>query len=212
MSESNVEASEPVVGVVVLAAGASSRMGEPKQLLKYGGETLLGRAVRVALQTRCRPLVVVLGSDSNEILGEVAAAEARVVVNEAWAEGMASSIRRGLLELEAAAPVELDAAVLTLCDQPFVSAEILERLVDVYSRRRASLVASEYESGGERVRGVPALFSRSLFPELKGLRGAEGARRVIARHSAACPTIHVPEAAFDIDTPEDYLALRGPAR
>ncbi|HYY97031.1 MAG TPA: nucleotidyltransferase family protein [Pyrinomonadaceae bacterium] len=204
--------SGPAVGIIVLAAGASSRMGEPKQLLRHEGETLLGRAVRVALGTRCRPLVVVLGSDSDEMLGEAAAAEARVVVNEAWAEGMASSIRRGLLELEASAPAGVEAAVLTLCDQPFVSAEILERLVDVYRRQQATLVASEYESGGERVRGVPALFGRLLFPELMELRGAEGARRVIARHSASCSTIRVPEAAFDIDTPKDYLALRGHSR
>jgi molybdenum cofactor cytidylyltransferase len=199
------------VGIVVLAAGASTRMGRPKQLLEYEGETLLGRAVRVALETRCRPVVVVLGSCSDELMSEArarGAGGARVVVNEAWAEGMASSIRRGLRELEAAAHVELDAALLMLCDQPLVSAEILERLVDVYERSGRPLVASEYESGGERVRGVPALFGRGLFGELSGLRGTEGARRVIARHAAACASIRVPQAAFDVDTPEDYRALR----
>lgn len=205
MSDPTLDVTEPTVGVVVLAAGASTRMGEPKQMLKYGGETLLGRAVRAALGTRCRPVVVVLGSHSAAMLEEAAATGARVVVNEGWAEGMASSIRRGLRELEESADV--DAVLLTLCDQPLVTAEILVRLVDVYRRRRAPLVASEYESGGVRARGVPALFGRSLFPELFELRGAEGARRVIARHAEAASVIAVPEAAFDVDTPDDYARL-----
>jgi molybdenum cofactor cytidylyltransferase len=199
--------SRPRVGLIVLAAGASTRMGGPKQLLRYRGETLLGRAVRAALGTICRPVVVVLGAGSDAMLAEVAATEARVVVNEAWAEGMASSIRLGLRELEAAASVGLDAVVLTLCDQPLVTAETLSRLVDAYERLRPTLVASEYESRSELTRGVPALFGRALFAELMGLRGAEGARRVIARHTDAASTVAAPEAAFDVDTPDDYEAL-----
>ncbi len=210
MSGPTVEACEPVVGVVVLAAGASTRMGEPKQLLKYGGETLLGRAARAALGTGCRPVVIVLGSHTDAMFEEAAATGARVVVNEDWAEGMASSIRCGLLELEALA--EVDAALLTLCDQPLVTAEVLTRLVEAYRRNRSPLVASEYVSRGERARGVPALFGRGLFAELTGLKGAEGARRVIARHAEAASVIAVPEAAFDVDTPDDYRALRGAAR
>lgn len=192
----------------MLAAGASSRMGEPKQLLPFEGETLLRRAVRVALETPYRPVIVVLGSHANSLLEEVAATDARIVINEAWAEGMSSSIRCGLGEMEAAAPEELDAAILMLCDQPFVSDEILKRLANAYQSRQALLVASEYESKGERIRGVPALFSRRLFPELMELRGAEGARHVVARHAMKASFIPVPEAAFDVDTPEDYRALK----
>jgi molybdenum cofactor cytidylyltransferase len=210
VSGPTIDAGGPTVGVVVLAAGASARMGEPKQLLKYEGETLLGRSVRAALGTGCRPVVVVLGSQTGAMLEEVIATEASVVVNEEWAEGMASSIRRGVRELEASADV--DAALLTLCDQPLVTSEVLARLVEAYRRLRTPLVASEYESGGARARGVPALFGRGLFAELLELRGAEGARRVIARHAEAASTVAVPEAAFDVDTPDDYRALRGRAR
>lgn len=200
--------SELKVGIIVLAAGASLRMGEPKQLLRCEGETLLGRAVRAALGSRCRPVVVVLGAHAEALRGEVAAAEARVVVNPEWAEGMASSIRCGLAALEAATAGKALAAALTLCDQPFVTGEVIDRLHAAYEAERPPLVASEYEAGGERTRGVPALFSRALFPELMDLRGAEGAKRVIKRHSSSAIFIAAPEAAFDLDTPEDYRLLK----
>jgi molybdenum cofactor cytidylyltransferase len=193
------------VGVIVLAAGASERMGEPKQLLRFGGETLLRRAVRAALDSRCRPAVVVLGARAEELRGEVDGAQA--VVNAGWAEGMASSIRCGLLALEASAPAPADGAVLTLCDQPFVTSEVINRLLEAYRAGRPPLVASEYVAGGESARGAPALFSRALFPELIALRGGEGARQVIRRHAPAAAFVPVPEAAFDVDTPGDYLGL-----
>jgi molybdenum cofactor cytidylyltransferase len=193
------------VGVVVLAAGASRRMGEPKQLLRYGGESLLRRAVQAALGSRCRPVVVVLGAHAEVLRGE--AAGAQVVVNEEWAEGMSSSIRCGLRALDAATPVLADAAILTLCDQPFVTSEVIDRLVAAYEEKRPALVASRYESGGEATTGVPALFSRELFAELMELRGAEGAKRVITRHASEATHVSVPEASFDVDTPEDYRSL-----
>jgi molybdenum cofactor cytidylyltransferase len=199
--------SESAVGIIVLAAGASRRMGEPKQLLRYGGETLLGRSVRAAFDSGCRPVVVVLGAHAEALRGEVLA-EARVVVNPEWAEGMASSIRCGLAALEAATAGKARAVVLTLCDQPLVTGEVIGRLLAAYESGRTTLVASEYEVGGERTRGVPALFSRALFQELMRLRGAEGAKRIITRRSSGALIVAVPEAAFDVDTPEDYRVFK----
>jgi molybdenum cofactor cytidylyltransferase len=193
------------VGVVVLAAGASRRMGEPKQLLRCGGESLLRRAVQAALGSRCRPVVVVLGAYAEALGGE--AAGAQVAFNEEWAEGMSSSIRCGLRALDAATSEQVDAAILMLCDQPFVTSEVIKRLVAAYEEKRTTLVASRYESGGELTTGVPALFSRELFAELMGLRGAEGAKRVIMRHASEATVVSVPEASFDVDTPEDYRSL-----
>lgn len=183
-------------------------MGEPKQLLRFANETLLARAGRAALDSRCRPVVVVLGAHAEALRGEVAPAEAQVVVNPEWTEGMASSIRRGITALEAATSGKARAAVLTLCDQPLVTGEVINRLLAAYEVKASLLVASEYEAGGERTRGVPALFSRALFPELVALRGAEGAKRVVARYSSRAAFISAPEAAFDVDTPEDYRALK----
>ena len=193
------------VGIIVLAAGASSRMGGPKQLLRYDGETLLRRAVRAALGSRCRPAVVVLGAQAEALRGEVVGAQ--VVINEEWEEGMASSLRCGLRALEAATSEPLAAAVLLLCDQPFVTSTVINRLLETYETERPLLVASEYEVGGETARGVPALFSRALFSELMDLRGVGGAKRVIRRHASEAAFIAAPEAAFDVDTPEDYRRL-----
>jgi molybdenum cofactor cytidylyltransferase len=200
--------SQSAIGIIVLAAGASSRMGQPKQLLPYEGETLLNRAIRVGLETQCRPLIVVLGSDAETLQEEInTSADVRIVVNQAWAEGMSSSIRCGLRGLEGATGDKIDAAIFMLCDQPLITSDIIRRLVDAYHSRQALLVVSEYEADGEKTRGVPALFSRALFPELMELRGAQGAKRVIERHAAAVTVIAVPEAAFDVDTADDYRAL-----
>lgn len=196
------------IGIIVLAAGASSRMGEPKQLLRYGGETLLGRALRAAMETRCRPVVVVLGACAEALRAEVEEKDALVIVNEAWAEGMGSSIRAGLGALRAATSEAIEAAVVLLCDQPFVTSDLIVRLVEAYRARGALLVASAYESRGERTLGVPALFSRALFPELMELDGAEGAKRIIQRHAAGAVCVAAQAAAFDVDTPDDYRALQ----
>jgi molybdenum cofactor cytidylyltransferase len=131
-----------------------------------------------------------------------------IAVNQNWQEGMGSSICCGLQALETEMTRGTAAAILMLCDQPFVTSGIIRRLADAYIARGALVVASEYEAKGDRTLGVPALFSRALFPELMVLRGAEGAKRVIARHVAETEVIAMPEAAFDVDTPDDYRWLQ----
>lgn len=200
--------SEKSICIVVLAAGSSSRLGQPKQLLKFERETLLRRAVRVALETSSHPVVAVLGYRAHVMREEIVDLNALMVVNQEWQEGMGSSIRCGLgRALESAAPAEIEAAILMLCDQPFVTSSVIERLINAYREGHAPVVASKYEAGGEKTLGAPALFSRALFPELMTLDGAEGAKRIIARHHEEAVRISMPEAAFDVDTPGDYRAL-----
>jgi molybdenum cofactor cytidylyltransferase len=194
------------IGIIVLAAGASARMGEPKQLLRYGGETLLRRAVQAARDSLCRPIVVVLGARAEALRAEVGGG-VEVVVNQDWAEGLAASIRCGLRALEAITASTAAACVLTLCDQPFVTSAVINRLVIAYETSGGLLVASEYAVNNEPTQGVPALFNRALFAELIDLRGAAGAKRVIKRHRAETAFVAVPEAAFDVDTPADYRSL-----
>lgn len=194
------EASDGGVGAVILAAGASSRMGRPKQLLPFRGESLLRRAVRAALGAGCGPVVVVTGAYAEPARGALAGLDVREVWNPRWETGMASSIRAGI---QALAGSDAGAAVLLLCDQPHVTAGVVARLVEGYRRTGRPVVASAY--GGSA--GVPALFGRPLFDELGRLEGAAGAKQVIGRHAADAHFVPFSGGGVDVDTPGDYARL-----
>jgi molybdenum cofactor cytidylyltransferase len=181
---------------VILAAGCSSRMGQPKQALPFRGATLLRIAAEAALDAGCDPVFVVLGAVRQEISNELARLPVHIVENEDWRQGIGSSIGKGV---EAAARLPIDALVLMLADQPLVDSRAIRRLMDA-ARSGHALAASEYASS----LGAPAVFARSLFTDLLRLDPSEGARKLIAdpRHGALA--IPLPEAAMDIDTPEDY--------
>ena len=188
------------VAAVILAAGASSRMGSPKQTLRYRGESLLRRAVLAALGAGCRPVVVVTGAHAELSRRELKGLGVREVFNPCWETGMASSVRAGV---EALAGADADAVVMMLCDQPHVTAEVISGLVAAHRATSRSVVASEY--GGSF--GVPALFGRTLFAELAQLEGAAGARQVIKRHAAEAHFLPFPGGEMDVDTPDDYTRL-----
>lgn len=190
-----------MTGVLVLAAGSSSRMGRPKQLLPYGSSTLLRHATETALATGFGPVLVVLGAGAEQCRGTLDGLDVRTVVNAAWAEGMGTSIATGLAELERIAP-QLDGVLILLHDQPAIPAG---RLVELVAARQAAdlIVASRYDG----VTGVPAWFRRELFEELRRLDGRQGARRLIDAHASRMRPFDLPEAALDLDTPDDYQRL-----
>jgi molybdenum cofactor cytidylyltransferase len=193
---------QPKVGAVILAAGASTRMGKPKQLLLHGGRTLLRCAVETALASVCHPIVVVIGANAGRVRTELEHLPVLVAENREWAKGMSSSIRRGL-ETLVASGATLEGAVIMLCDQPFITAAVINELVDAHRRTGKSIVASQYRE----VRGVPALFSIELFAEIASLRANEGARQVIANHADDVTTVSFAEGIVDVDTPRDYELL-----
>jgi molybdenum cofactor cytidylyltransferase len=195
-----VESGTKDVGAVILAAGSSSRMGSPKQTLQYRGESLLRRAALAALGAGCRPVVVVTGANAEMSRGELDGLDVREVLNTSWETGMASSVRAGV---EALADADSDAAVLMLCDQPHVTAEVISGLVAAHRATGTRVVASAY--GGSF--GVPALFGRTLFAELARLEGAAGARQVIQRHTSEAHFIPFPGGEVDVDTPDDFSRL-----
>jgi molybdenum cofactor cytidylyltransferase len=187
------------VAAVILAAGASTRMGTPKQLLQWQGRSLLRSITETAIAANCSPVIVVLGAYSDRIQAEVIDLPVQVVNNPEWQTGMGSSIRMGiqaLLDLN----MDVKAAILLLCDQPFVSPQIIQQLRSIYDATHQSIVASSYQD----TIGVPALFDRQLFSELLELNQLEGAKTLIQRHLNAVETIDFPQGSIDLDTPKDY--------
>ena len=190
------------VGVIVLAAGASRRMNEPKQLLTVDGKTLLRRAVETAIESVCRPVVVVLGANFEQTKAEIEDLKVEIVFNDDWQAGLSSSIRTGIENLLSSAP-EIAAAVVTLADQSLVTAQHINLFAEKFEQSKNAVVAARYD---ETI-GVPALFSRAVFDRLKTLSGDKGAKMIIEEYRAALVTIDLPEAAFDIDTPQDFANL-----
>lgn len=189
----------PSTPAIVLAAGASSRLGEPKQLLLLAGETLLERSIRIAREAGCKPVVVVLGANEEIISSRCALDDAVVVFNFEWEDGMASSIRAGLAAVEASVvegrqPTSPGVLLMT-CDQPAITAAHLRALM-----ASGTLTASYYEGR----RGVPAYFPAFSMPSLFQLTGDCGARSLL--HSA--DAIDLPGGELDIDTPADLALLR----
>ena len=186
------------VGAVLLAAGASTRLGFPKQLLTIAGETLLRRAARLLLKSECRPVVVVLGAQAERMSLELADLDVCAVRNCDWPQGMGSSIRIGVAEALRIEP-QLDAMLLALCDQPKVSVPDLAALLKVFRGAGKLIAAAAY---GDTV-GVPAVFSRALFDELLELEGASGAKHVICTNLHNLAQVPLAAAAVDVDAEKD---------
>lgn len=194
--------SSPRCGLVILAAGASRRMGSPKQLIEIDGRPLLVRAIEAALAAPVWPVVVVLGANAVAIRPVIGHLPVLVVENPAWSEGMASSIREGVATLRQFSRT-LDAAVLALCDQPGFSAATVESLLAAHRATGRGIVAARYSG---RL-GAPALFAREHFAALTALTGEEGARDLLNADPARVAAVELPELARDLDTPADLEGL-----
>jgi xanthine dehydrogenase accessory factor len=188
--------------VVILAAGGSCRMGRPKQLEQIAGKSLIRRAAEAALAVGSASVHIIAGAEVDELRSEVDDLPVEVVVNDAWQEGIASSIRAGVEAIERQdRPIE--ALIVMLCDQPGVTGDVLRRLVLTYRTTRAPVVASRYPDGP----GVPALFSAGLFSALRSLAGDTGARDLIRHLDREVVTIPF-DAPKDADTADDLAILR----
>lgn len=190
-------------GTAILAAGASTRMGTPKQLLELDGKPLLVRAVEAALASPSWPVVVVLGAHAERIRPLLARLPVLVTENPAWAEGMAASIRAGITTLQQFSR-GLDAALIALCDQPAFSADTIAQLVAAQRATGRSIVAARYAGR----HGAPAMFLREHFPTLSALTGEEGARALLNSQVDRVASVDLPALALDLDTPADLAAAR----
>ncbi|HWM24636.1 MAG TPA: nucleotidyltransferase family protein [Chthoniobacterales bacterium] len=191
------------VGAVILAAGSSSRLGQPKQLLSFQRESLLRRAVRSALEAGCACVTVVAGEARDRIEIELRGTPAVVVENAVWQRGLGTSVRRGLRHLLSLRP-EIDAVVLLACDQPFLDASVIASLIAQRENSGKAIVASSYAG----TLGIPALFHRSCFEALLALPDDSGAKMLIESRSADVAQIDFEKGAVDIDTPGDFEQIR----
>jgi molybdenum cofactor cytidylyltransferase len=188
----------PRVAAVLLAAGGSERMGEPKQLIELEGRSLVRRASEVALRSRCEALFVVTGAYGDAIGSELAGLGAVVVVAQQWRRGLSHSIRCGIDAVNRSPYPAFDAALLLLADQFEITPAHLDALLDVFPTNEASMVATQYAG----TIGVPAVFGRRHFAALEALEGDRGAKMLLlAEPSVGC--VPFAKAAFDIDTPDD---------
>lgn len=194
--------SNSTCGIIILAAGGSSRLGQSKQLTHFGGQTLLHRTIHSALQTTPH-VIVVLGADFETHRASAAGLPVHVVENHSWEKGMGSSLKTGLSTLRRLFP-ELSSVIIMVCDQPLLDDRHLRNLVEKQRQSKALIVASAYQQSA----GVPALFTKDTFDALAGIGDEVGARKLLQQMKDHVVTVDFPEGAIDIDTPEDLERLR----
>ena len=224
--------SEPIA-LILLAAGSSTRMGEPKQLLLYKNQTLLRRAAEQAVKSGCDPIIVVLGSNAEQMKSELTNLPVQTIENPHWSRGIGTSIRAALSiifpspgtpgegqgegafpstheECKSAAsnaePVEgfpPSAVIITLCDQPLIDSTALTQLINLHRTTNRPIIAAQYAG----TLGVPALFAQKYFPALSTLPDESGAKQLLLKHAADVLPVPMELAAIDIDTPSDYQRL-----
>ncbi|WP_221390788.1 NTP transferase domain-containing protein [Dyadobacter sp. NIV53] len=191
-------------GIIILAAGSSSRLGEPKQLLQYQNKSLIRHVAEAAIEAINSPVIIVTGSVQILILEELHELPLHFVQNNEWQEGMASSIRVGISELLKINP-QTAGVILVVSDQPFVTSELFLDLIQKAETNENSIIACSYQN----TLGTPVLFPKKYFDSLLTLNGAEGAKKLLKRFENDVVSIPFPLGSMDIDTQEDYRRLLG---
>jgi len=193
----------PKIGIIILAAGASTRLGQPKQLLPIGGQPLLQRIINTAIEFNTDEVTLVLGAYSELILEKISTDLVQVVHNKKWKNGMGSSLSIGVKTALQKNP-QLAALIFLLSDQPFVDTSLLHQLSETFQSTNKAIVATMYNDAPS----VPALFSATFFDELLQLNNHQGARQLIRKAGEQLQTIPFPKGQFDIDTMEDFQSIK----
>jgi len=192
---------EEQYGIVILAAGSSARLGQPKQLLIFEGGSLIKRVAKIALEVSGK-VVVVTGFESKKVQAGLLGLPVILVQNESYQEGIASSIRAGIGTLMENFK-SLNGAILLVCDQPFLSRDIVEKLMLTAHETGKKIISSAYSD----TYGIPVLFDKSFFGRLLGLKGDMGAKTIIQENLADMATVDFPAGNVDIDTMQDYESV-----
>lgn len=195
-----ITSAHPRLAGLVLAAGGSARLGEPKQLIDWRGESLVVHAVKGALAACGAGVCVVTGGAAAQVEAEVSALAVVTVRNPDWEQGMASTLQHGFAALDKQL---VEGVLVLLCDQPLIGSEDIEQLQLLWMKATDEPVASRYNG----TVGVPAIFPVSMGKDFEGLRGDGGAKSLLERIPGH-RLIEMPDAGFDVDTPDDLLNLR----
>jgi len=191
------------IAILILAAGDSTRMGTPKQLLKWKNTTLLGHAIETVQKLDTLKLIVVLGANYNLINAKINNYAVEVLVNESWKKGLGSSIAFGVNHL-LKSDTKFDAVFIMLVDQPLIDSSYLNKVLDTYEMGKCQIIATSYKGGKQ---GVPVLFDAVYFEELSQLNDDNGAKEILQKHSKNVSAISADNLVSDIDTLEDYERL-----
>ena len=187
-------------GIIILAAGSSTRLGKPKQLLVFQGKTLIERIILEAKKAELNPIVVITGAHSEAVSKVLENLMIDVEYNDQWQQGMGSGIVKGILKISKS---DTDSVIISVCDQPYVSANLLNRLIKRKIETNKGIVSSAYSG----IIGTPVLFGKEYFEKLLLLKGHEGAKSLLKLYISDTADIPFDEGKFDIDTVEDYNNL-----
>ncbi len=189
-------------GIIILAAGSSSRLGQPKQLLQYGRQTLLSHLVQQAVKAGLHPVIIVLGANADQVSLTLKQEEVMIVHNDLWQEGMASGIVAGIKKL-LSFNATIKRSFISVCDQPLITADLFMKMIAKKQVSRKGIVACSYAD----TIGTPVLFDQKYFEALQQLKGTEGAKRLIKLNEKDVVAVSFPQGNIDIDAMEDYTSL-----
>ena len=194
-------------GIIILAAGSSSRLGKPKQLLQYNNKTLLEHIIEQAYKARLHPILVITGANAEQVSVTLIDKAIAILYNQLWQEGMASGIVAGVTKLLSLND-NFQNVIISVCDQPFVSSELFYQMISKKEKTQKGIVACSYAD----TIGTPVLFDKKYLKQLQSLKGSEGAKGLIKTHKDDLATVLFPEGNIDIDTEEDYKKLLSPEK
>lgn len=189
-------------GIIILAAGNSSRLGEPKQLLQYQNKSLIRHITEAAIEAIDSPVIIVTGSNQNLIMEDLNNMAVHFVQNNEWHEGMGSSVHVGISELLKLNPT-LQSLIIAVSDQPFVTSQLFLQLIEKAGITEKNIVACSYEN----TIGTPVLFKNKYFDSLLSLSGSQGAKKLLKQFEDDVASIPFSLGGIDIDTKEDYQKL-----
>ena len=190
------------IHLLLLAAGASSRMKEPKQLLSWNNTTLIEHQLQNLIKTNCK-VSVVLGAKSKEAQKVISHHPVSIYTNENWKNGMGTSIAFGVQQIFKK-NTSIDGVLISLIDQPLLTTKHFNKMIHHFQQDKKQIIVSQSENGWS---GAPVLFDKTYFKELINLKGDEGAKTIISKNKNIVESIAANTILEDIDTPESYQKL-----